>query len=549
MPNSGTVTAGSVALASQYNNLRADVLDASTGHVHDGTTDGGKQIEGTVLKSTGATAGHVLTAGAGGTATTWAAVTSDTGTFATATLTANFSSANDFTTVYPYNLGTAVTVLVGIGNAGSAVVISGSADQQRTTLPFQTFTVGAHTANATATSIATASIGVYTTGTAAGYAVCVLDGSRASNTAIYWTEVVTQASNRSVAFRKYKTDLTGSIFNAVLKTASSHQVRELNVFDGIRAKFVPELNVWLGAVTDTGTTPGTAIVWLVNDTSGSVYSQTFATTPSGSSLYDAVRTVYVPPSGAGNGTVYGVSIQTGSPNTRLVVAYTASSAALTIAGTPISNTSSYNFAGTSLTSLPDQLWWDSDLGHVVWTSSQNMYAIDRTFATATFMGSAVSGVSIGGMHTRVGDYLAGGDVTFPGGSATSTYVPNAALLPKSASAYSLIIAPGGTPTAWMPIRNDRFAGFVISTDANLVSRSMNSFRQATTTMTPTAFGRMIWNADSPFTIVNKFNATDNRITMDGGLSFLPANGTVGVTATNSTATGTVTQNIYTLRMK
>lgn len=74
MPNSGTVTAGSVALASQYNNLRADVLDASTSHTHSGAADAGAKIEGTALKSTGATTGHVLTAGAGGTTTTWAGV-------------------------------------------------------------------------------------------------------------------------------------------------------------------------------------------------------------------------------------------------------------------------------------------------------------------------------------------------------------------------------------------------------------------------------------------------------------------------------------------
>lgn len=41
MANSTTVTAGTKILASQYNNLRADVLDASTGHKHDGT-DGRK---------------------------------------------------------------------------------------------------------------------------------------------------------------------------------------------------------------------------------------------------------------------------------------------------------------------------------------------------------------------------------------------------------------------------------------------------------------------------------------------------------------------------
>lgn len=37
MATSSTVTAGSAAYASDYNNLRTDVLNTSTGHVHDGT--------------------------------------------------------------------------------------------------------------------------------------------------------------------------------------------------------------------------------------------------------------------------------------------------------------------------------------------------------------------------------------------------------------------------------------------------------------------------------------------------------------------------------
>lgn len=37
MANSSTVSTGNDATAAQYNNLRSDVLDTSTGHVHDGT--------------------------------------------------------------------------------------------------------------------------------------------------------------------------------------------------------------------------------------------------------------------------------------------------------------------------------------------------------------------------------------------------------------------------------------------------------------------------------------------------------------------------------
>jgi hypothetical protein len=35
--NSGTVASGDLATATQYNNLRADVVSTSSGHVHDGS--------------------------------------------------------------------------------------------------------------------------------------------------------------------------------------------------------------------------------------------------------------------------------------------------------------------------------------------------------------------------------------------------------------------------------------------------------------------------------------------------------------------------------
>ena len=62
MANSGTVTAGSAALASQYNNLRDDVLNTSTGHTHTGASENGARVEGTALKATSVTDGYVLTA-------------------------------------------------------------------------------------------------------------------------------------------------------------------------------------------------------------------------------------------------------------------------------------------------------------------------------------------------------------------------------------------------------------------------------------------------------------------------------------------------------
>ena len=44
MANSSVVSAGDDILASQYNNLRKDVLDNGVGHYHTGAVDGGRQI-------------------------------------------------------------------------------------------------------------------------------------------------------------------------------------------------------------------------------------------------------------------------------------------------------------------------------------------------------------------------------------------------------------------------------------------------------------------------------------------------------------------------
>ena len=44
MPNSTNVSDGQDTLAAQYNNLRLDVFDTSTGHDHDGTSSGGKKV-------------------------------------------------------------------------------------------------------------------------------------------------------------------------------------------------------------------------------------------------------------------------------------------------------------------------------------------------------------------------------------------------------------------------------------------------------------------------------------------------------------------------
>jgi len=68
MANSGTVTAGSAALASQYNNLRDDVLNITTGHTHTGASENGAKVAATGVSSGTAANGAVLTANGSGAA-------------------------------------------------------------------------------------------------------------------------------------------------------------------------------------------------------------------------------------------------------------------------------------------------------------------------------------------------------------------------------------------------------------------------------------------------------------------------------------------------
>lgn len=512
-------------------------------------------LEGTAIKSTGQPSSYVLTSN-GSNGASWLAGAGDAGAFSTVTATANFSAANDFFVYYPYTLGTAVTVVAGIGGGGTVFAVAGSANATSTSRVWNTFAIPAHTANATAAVLASATVSTYTSGTYTGYVMCVQDGNLANSTSIYWTEQVAAPStgNRSYALRRYSMNLTASVWATVIRAAGNSGAMEMN-YDGMRAKYNQSIGAWFGAFTEDNQ-PGTAFIWLVNDTSGSVYTATFGTYASGSPVFKPVQTVYVPPIAAGNGTIYGMTVESGGQQTRRVVAFTASSASITNAGTLISNTSGYNFAGTTISTNqePDSLYWDGDLGFVVATFGANIYAIDRTFATATFMGS-VAGANPAYHAGRLGAYIYGGNLTLAPSNSTATYGKQQPLLPTRTNGFSFPAYPNGTPTAVFDIGLYRYAAFFTSSTANMTSRSINYYRQATVTFPTEAYGRIIWDADVPYTAVTKAGVSDARVRMvDAGTSgtslwFVPTGGTVGLIATNATATGTITQNVYQLRMK
>jgi len=58
---STNVADGEDILAAQYNNLRLDVLDPTTGHDHDGTSTGGKKVDHGDLLDTNAISGTYIT--------------------------------------------------------------------------------------------------------------------------------------------------------------------------------------------------------------------------------------------------------------------------------------------------------------------------------------------------------------------------------------------------------------------------------------------------------------------------------------------------------
>ena len=111
MANSGTVTAGSAALASQYNNLRDDVLNVSTGHTHTGASEDGALVAATGVSSGTAALGAVLTADGSGAAAFLVA-----GASGGILKYEEFTSSGSF--VIPANASSSAIVVVEIGDGG-----------------------------------------------------------------------------------------------------------------------------------------------------------------------------------------------------------------------------------------------------------------------------------------------------------------------------------------------------------------------------------------------------------------------------------------------
>jgi hypothetical protein len=302
--NSGTVTAGSAALASQYNNLRADVLDTTTGHVHDGTTDGGARVEGTVIKSTGATSGYVLTAGAGGTATTWAPA-APAATFVVSSATAVTPATGGTVNNNTY-LGNGATTPQLLGVTGGGTVLTLIPNAAATSRTIRTFYLLPGTSAGSATQQASVAINPAVAGTVAGNAAVPLNtgfSTAAASTAVYFLEWVaaTTTGNVTMSLRKYNLTLTTNLFNATIINNVAPTGYALS-WSSVQ-KYVPEVDMWL--FWHRGLTSAHATVVAVNASNGSVYQAPFGTgTWASTNNYDPLSFAYVPGVSGADGTVH-----------------------------------------------------------------------------------------------------------------------------------------------------------------------------------------------------------------------------------------------------
>jgi hypothetical protein len=394
MANSGTVTAGSVALASQYNNLRSDVLDASTGHTHSGAADAGAQVEGTALKSTGATAGHVLTAGAGGTATTWSALPAGAGQVTFGTATAAFSTAAAGTSV-KMATGAANDGGIGLLDGGTVIVTHTNINNYITAAKiYKTFDVinGTVVGSASISSVAGGTyIADQVVGTSfeAGEKFVIKENHGSGST---WTNYL----------RKYNKSCA-SVWTTTLATftlsAPGNQSEYFGPFGGqseneCGPKWASGINCWYGGdhrsgAHSTATTggAGTVSVWIVNDTSGSAYSAPFGTSSTPFNSAFTYATVFVPADGTAlGGTIYAWGAVQNSANTAQEfrqVAYAVGSASISAVAASTATSSAWadDIAGRNHLRPIYAKWDNTNSQIIVGLSGGRIVFLDRTAST------------------------------------------------------------------------------------------------------------------------------------------------------------------------
>ena len=408
MANSGTVTAGSAALASQYNNLRDDVLNVSTGHTHTGASEDGKKVEGSAIASTGATNGQVLAAdGAGGAAfTTLAGAGSYGGTTASIVWTA---PADTTSTTYTSAIRGKWSL-----SGGGTVLFTVLAEPNTSNRDIKTFNLGATAVVASATKTNTiAGTVLYTQPSGYGFT---------AGTAIFYAEYIgaTTTGLVTMAFRKWNETLATNMWNATIYSAqptdaSSQMISNSNIaFAQSPAVYEPMNGIWyswdgFASGPSAGTT---SRVWIINDASGSVYSAPFGTATSASTATSGVyHCQFVPPaSGTVGGTIHAWGSAKASTGTvtYTLISYAVDGTSITAAATAASTSGFPGLFNTGSVERPYWGWYDASATAIVLKTlsggpsspfSPNGFGIgyvglDRTAGTRLFRSPQLSGTAV-----------------------------------------------------------------------------------------------------------------------------------------------------------
>jgi hypothetical protein len=588
MPNSGTVTAGSVALASQYNNLRADVLDASTSHTHSGAADAGAQIEGTALKSTGATAGHVLTAGAGGTTTTWSPLASS-GALSLATASAAYATAASGTAV-TYTGGGAGASSIGITAGGTVFLsISNNNNYSASARTYRTWNLGTGGASYIATSSVSPAI--------SGTSISDIIGGAGfeAGTTFAVKENYGSGGTFTTYLRKFTTALTNS-WNTTMATFSltgnmGENQGPFGSSPGEAAiKWAQGPGIWYGGdhrttsmATATTGGAGTVSIWVVNDVSGSAYSAPFGTASSTLAAF-TYATVFVPSVGtATSGTIHAwgrVQSATGGAEQRYCT-YAVGSASITAVSTAVSDL----FIGSGSEHYASAARWDEARSQILLVcrsrEARFIVGLDRTGSTVLFTSDENAQVRDGiwrsksmnmltpsqeGAFEQQHDLTTGFFASSSGGKVTVSRwgTPGHAMTPISpmwgATATNVFspacVAGGGSATdvVWSGTSGDirsrsLTAGLAVVSAAGT---SSSAFRQITTTLIkPLVSNASIKNINAPggYEIFAMGMGTGNSSSnlsensFDGGFNMIsythmvPGTSTLTVTVLNPYGTG------------
>ena len=458
MANSGTVTAGSAALASQYNNLRDDVLNVSTGHTHTGASENGKKVHGTALDSTGATNGQVLAAnGSGGAAFTTLA---QSGAFSAIYGTAAFSTAtnNGGSALQYQSPGGGLNYMTTTG-AGTVVVAIGSADQGLTAgHRITTYTTGSTAILAGGTAWANVVAGTasflgagqgFSTATSQGFVICETSQTSTTMTTTLrkftnalvnsWnTQIVTGPVTTALGFMGY--GIIGPFTTGINASGPSKSAAKWAAGPGIWYGGDQRFNLYM-------TTAGTmqqAAMRIVNDASGSVYSAPFGSAASSGTAYSMIQaSVFIPSSTAAtDGTIHAWGVNNSSAR---YVTYAVGSASISAIATAdytytgaISDDLRSNFQFPVVGKIGDAMWLESESKLMVMTNDKITFT-DRTVGTVLFVANERNNISISSLNAPTM-----GNLTTGSFDPITGYITNSSGSVNVLGSFDSMAAPFGT---------------------------------------------------------------------------------------------------------